>query len=84
MNEAAPSRRIWTYFGLAIALFGIPAINLIFKLAGFTRADDDAIIVRELAILLLVALLLWLVRDRERLPFSSIGFKRQAIGQGIL
>ena len=84
MTESQPVGRVWTYAGLAIALFGIPAANLIFKFAGFTRNDDNAIIVRELAILALVGALLWVVRNGERLPLSSIGIKRQPIGQAIL
>lgn len=84
MNQLSPARRSWTYAGLAIALFGIPAVNLIFKLAGFTRADDNAIVVRELAILALVGFLLWIVRSGERLSLSSIGIKRQPIGPAIL
>jgi membrane protease YdiL (CAAX protease family) len=84
MNQVSPAGKSWTYLGLAIALFAIPAANLIFKLAGFTRNDDGAIIVRELAILALVGFLLWLVRSGERLPLSSIGLRRQPIGQAIL
>lgn len=84
MDDTSPSGRGWTYAGLAIALFGIPAINLIFKLAGFTRSDDNAIVVRELAILALVGLLLWIIRSGERLPLSSIGIRRQPIGPAIL
>ena len=84
MTEISPANRSWTYAGLGIALFGIPAVNLIFKAGGFTRSADNAIIVRELAILALVALLLWIVRGRERLPLSSIGLRRQPIGHAIL
>ncbi len=84
MTEAPPMGRAWTYAGLAIALFGIPAANLIFKLAGFTRADDHAIVVRELAILALVGILLWIVRNGERLPLSSIGIRRQSLGSALL
>lgn len=84
MNDVSPSSRRWTYAGLAIALFGIPAANLVFKLAGYTRADDNAIVVRELAILALVGFLLWIIRTGERLPLSSIGIRRQPIGPAIL
>lgn len=84
MTDVSRAGRAWTYAGLAIALFGIPAVNLIFKLAGFTRNDDGAIVVRELAILALVGVLLWIVRSGERLTFSSIGIKRQPIGPAIL
>lgn len=84
MNDVSPSSQRWTYAGLAIALFGIPAANLVFKLAGYTRADDNAIVVRELAILALVGFLLWIIRTGERLPLSSIGIRRQPIGPAIL
>lgn len=84
MTETHSASRAWTYAGLAIALLGIPAANLIFKVAGFTRNDDGAIIARELAILALVGVLIWIIRKGERLPLSSIGIKRQLIGSAIL
>ena len=79
MNEVPPFARSWTYFGLAIALFGAPAIVILFKVAGFTRADFGATVVRELIILALVAILLWIIRSREKLPLTSIGLGRQKI-----
>ena len=42
MNEVPPAARSWTYVGLAIALFGAPAIVILFKVARFTRADFGA------------------------------------------
>lgn len=73
-----------TTVGLTIALFAVPAISLLFKLAGFTKADSSAVVVRELIILALCGALLWIVRVGEELPMSSIGLKRQPIGQGII
>ena len=84
MSAPAASNRAWTYAGLAIALFAIPAVNLTFKLAGYKRADSSAVVVRELIVLAFVGLLLWIVRAGERLPLSSIGLKRQPIGPAIL
>jgi membrane protease YdiL (CAAX protease family) len=84
MSPPSAAGKAWTYAGLAIALFGIPVVNWVFKLAGYTRNDDGAIVVRELAILALVALLVWVIRSGEQLPLSSIGFKRQPIGTAIL
>lgn len=84
MTDMPPTARSWTYAGLAIALFGIPAANLVFRLAGFTRTNDSAIVVREIAILALVGVLLWIIRGGERLPLSSIGIRRQPIGAAIL
>ena len=57
MNEVPLAARSWTYVGLAIALFGAPAVVILFKVAGFTRADFGATVVRELIILALVAIL---------------------------
>jgi len=84
MNQVSRAGRSWTCAGLAIALFGIPTVNLVFKLAGYTRHDDAAIVAREFTILALVGLLLWIVRSGERLPLSSIGLRRQPIGPAIL
>jgi len=79
MNKAAPADRTWTYAGLIIALFATPAIVILFKVAGFTRADFAATVVRELIILALVAILLWIIRSREKLPLSSIGLEPHKI-----
>lgn len=84
MNEVSPTGRAWTYVGLAIALFGAPAVVILFKLAGFTRADFGATVVRELIILALVAILFWIIRSREKLPLSSIGLKGQKVVPALL
>jgi membrane protease YdiL (CAAX protease family) len=84
MNEVPPAARSWTYVGLAIALFGAPAVAILFKVAGFTRADFGATVVRELIILALVAVLFWIIRSREKLPLSSIGLRRQKIVPTLL
>ena len=84
MTASPPANRAWTYIGLAIALFGAPAVVILFKLAGFTRADFGATVVRELIILALVAILLWIIRSREKLPLSSIGLRPQKIIPAIL
>lgn len=84
MNEMPPAARSWTYAGLAIALLGTPAVVILFKLAGFTRADFGATVVRELIILALVAILFWIIRSREKLPLSSIGLRRQKIVPTLL
>ena len=80
MSVSSPAAgRTWTYVGLAIALFAAPAVVILFKLAGFSRADFGATIARELIILALVGFLLWIIRAREKLPLSSIGLQRQKI-----
>jgi membrane protease YdiL (CAAX protease family) len=84
MNASQSASRAWTYAGLAIALFGAPAVVVLFKLAGFGRADFGATVVREAIILALVAILLWIIRTREKLPLSSIGLHREKIVPAIL
>lgn len=84
MTETLPASRAWTWVGLFVALFATPAVALAFRLAGFTRADSAAVVVRELTMLAFVALLLWLIRARERLPLSSIGWRRQPLLPAIL
>jgi membrane protease YdiL (CAAX protease family) len=84
MNATSPAARAWTFAGLAIALFGAPAVVILFKLAGFTRADFGATIIRELIILALVAILVWIIRSREKLPLSSIGLRPQKIVPTLL
>jgi membrane protease YdiL (CAAX protease family) len=81
---SASAARSWTSVGVVIALFGAPAAVVLFKLAGFTRADVRATVVRELLILALVAILFWIIRSREKLPLSSIGLKRQKIVPAVL
>jgi membrane protease YdiL (CAAX protease family) len=84
MDQVSPANRAWTYIGLVIALFGAPAVVVLFKVAGFTRADFGATVVRELSILALVAILFWIIRAREKLPLSSIGLHRQRIVPALL
>lgn len=63
--------RPWTYLGLLIALFGIPVI--VTALRPLAAASDQWVVVRELSILALTGLLLWIVVKKEGLPLSSIG-----------
>ena len=85
MSVSSPATaRSWTYAGLAIALFAAPAVVILFKLAGFSRADFGATIARELIILALQTVfqltnLDKVLRAREKLPLSSIGLQRQKI-----
>lgn len=84
MNASPLSARSWTYAGLAIALFGAPVVVILFKIAGFTRADFGATVVRELIILALVAILFWIIRSGEKLPASSIGLRPEKLGPTLL
>jgi len=73
MTGETRAARGWTALGLAIALLGVPAIALGWRLVVPDPKALDALVLREVSILALVALLLWLVIARERQPLSSIG-----------
>jgi membrane protease YdiL (CAAX protease family) len=83
MSTNALAARPWTFAGLAIALFSLPAVVLGYRLVGGTPANTSGVVLRELAILALVALLLWIVVQRERLPLSSIGLRGEGLGRSL-
>lgn len=74
--------RKWTLAGLAIALFGLPAIVAAYNWQ-IAAPSDASIAVREVAILALTALLLWIVIGRERLPLTSIGLAFDRPGRSL-
>jgi membrane protease YdiL (CAAX protease family) len=73
----------WTWLGLALAIFGIPAITTAHRLLAADPMASSAIVAREAAILALVAVILWLVTAKERLPLSSIGLRWDRIGRSL-
>ena len=75
------SSRGWTIAGLLLALLAIPALTLLNRALAPDPGASRAIIVRELAILGLTALLIWIVRTGEGLPLSSIGIRTDRIGR---
>ena len=77
------SSRGWTLVGLAIALFGIPAATTAHRMLVADPQASGGIIVRELAILTLTVLLLWIVVAGERQPLSSIGIRTDRLGRSI-
>jgi membrane protease YdiL (CAAX protease family) len=79
----APPDRRWTYIGLALALFGIPAITTAHRLLAPDPMANGAIAVREAAILALTGVILWLVTAKERLPLTSIGLRTDRIWRSL-
>lgn len=73
----------WTIAGLVIALFGLPAVVAIYNWQ-VSAPSDTTIALREILILALTALLLWIVATRERLPLSSIGLMFDRPGRSLL
>lgn len=74
--------RNWTLIGLAVALLGIPCVVAIYNGFGVARSDLT-LTLRELAILGLTGLLLWIVVGRERQPLSSIGLRTNRLGRSL-
>lgn len=81
--NATPAKTPWTWAGLLLALLAIPLIATGFRLA-FAPLDTALTVARELALFAGTAMLLWLVRRGERLPWSSIGLRRLPLRQGLL
>jgi len=76
-------RKHWTQFGLLLALLGIPLIATAFRLA-FAPMGTELTLARELALFAGAALLLWLIRRGEGLPWASIGLRRMPPGNAAL
>jgi membrane protease YdiL (CAAX protease family) len=76
--------RGWTAIGLVIALFGLPAITLGWRLIVPDPNDPVAIVIREATIFALVGLLLWLVVAREKQPLGSIGLAPLPLWRSLL
>jgi CAAX protease family protein len=76
------SRR-WTIVGLLIALFGIPVIISGYYVLAPDPKASEWIVVRELVILALTAVLMWVVVSGERKPLSSIGLRFDGLGRSL-
>lgn len=79
----APAITRWTWLGLALAILGIPAITTAHRLLAADPLASSGIVAREVAILALTAVVLWLVTAKERLPLSSIGWHTDRIGRSL-
>lgn len=73
----------WTIAGLCIALFGIPAVTTLSRALAADPIASTTVVAREVAILAVTGLLLWIVRRRERLPLSSIGLRAAGLGKSL-
>jgi membrane protease YdiL (CAAX protease family) len=79
---ASPVSR-WTYVGLIVALFGIPAMTTLHRLLAPDPTATPGIVARELAILGITAVLVWIVVKGEKLPLSSIGLRPDHVGRSL-
>ncbi|MEJ0038176.1 MAG: type II CAAX endopeptidase family protein [Gammaproteobacteria bacterium] len=73
--SARTTSKGWTTTGLAIALFAPPLIPAFLRLAFGAPQSSFAYLFREFALFLPLGALLWIISNRERLPFTSIGVR---------
>lgn len=83
MADQQQSARAWTNLGLGIALFGLPLVVEFFRRVVGPRTAENTV-ARELIILALVAVLLWIIRRKERLGWDSVGLGRPKPGSTAL
>ena len=82
---AAPLRRpAVTYAGLLLAMFGTPLFLWALRLDLGEVPNLGVYVLREAGIFLMLAALLVLIRQGERLPFSSIGWHTDRLGNAAL
>lgn len=77
-------RRLATACCLAIALFGTPVLVAGYRLVIAQHQSNLSVVIREIGILLVVALLLWLVKKWEQLPLASMGLHFERVGRSTL
>ena len=78
------TRKPATIYGLAIALFAGPAFLACYRYIGGETRSDAQIMGREIGLLAIAALLLWLIRSWESLPLGSIGLHTDRLGRSVL
>jgi CAAX protease family protein len=75
---ALPMRR-WTIVGLALALFSMPFVIGLFT-AFRVPLTTQKVLLREIILFALAALVLFIIRRKERLGWDSVGLQRPALG----
>lgn len=73
-----------TWVGLALAMFGTPLFLWAFKLDLGDAVGLTPYLAREATVFLLLGALLVLIRKGERLPFSSVGWHTDRLGNAAL
>jgi membrane protease YdiL (CAAX protease family) len=78
------TQRAPTYFGLFIAMFGTPLFLWAFNLDVGAPQTLVPYLCREAGIFALLLVLLVIIRRGERLPYSSIGWHTDRLGNALL
>ena len=83
MSNAISASRRWTYVGLLIVLLGMPLTIVAFNVLEIPRSAPN-VLVREAVLFALAGLLLFIIRKKEGLGWSSVGLQRPALGNTCL
>lgn len=83
MNETSAASRHWTHIGLAIALLGMPLVTGIFNYLEIPYVASN-VLMREAVLFALAAVLLVVVRKKERLGWNSVGLQQPRLGDTCL
>jgi uncharacterized protein len=78
----APPMRRWTIVGLALALFSMQFVVGLFTAFGIPLTTRN-VLLRESILFVLAALLLFIIRRKERLGWDSVGLQRPALGNTL-
>jgi hypothetical protein len=83
MPDADPKTRGWTIFGLAVALLVAPLVLVLFNVLHVPWTTRN-VVLREATLFAFAALVLFIVRRKEKLGWDSVGLQRPALGNTIL
>src|SRR5438552_3047075 len=72
-----------TDMGTGGAVLGIPAITTLHRILAHDPTASGGIVGREVGILLVTGLLLWIVTKEEKLPLSSVGLRTDRLGRSL-
>jgi uncharacterized protein len=75
---ALPVRR-WTIVGLLVALFSMPLVSALFTVLRIPLTAQN-VLFREAILFTCAALLLFIIRRKERLGWDSVGLQRPPLG----
>jgi membrane protease YdiL (CAAX protease family) len=84
MHATPTNPRPVTWLGLALAMFGTPIFLWAFKVDMGDAASITQYVGREVVVFALLGALLLLIRKGEKLPFSSIGWHTDRLGNAAL
>jgi len=79
-DNQAIEHPIFTALGLLLAMFGTPLFLWGLKVDVGDASSLPVYLGREAGVFAMLALLLWIVRKGERLPFASIGWHTDRLG----